>query len=192
MRYRLPPMATALVLLATLTLTGCSDADYGPPPKPVDLTRDATGYYCSMIVADHPGPKAQIHLAGRPQPVFFPSVVDAIAFLMMPGESKAVRAIYVNDMGRAYNWKSPEAGTWIDAHDAFFVLDSRRKSGMGQKEAVPFGTKEAAEEFVRTYGGYLARLKEVSANYIFPAADPVEPNPQSAPGSPSVRKEAAR
>ncbi len=192
MRNGLSFMAPALVMLATLGLNACSDAGHGPPPKPVELTRDATGYYCNMVVADHPGPKAQIHLAGLPQPIFFPSVVDAIAFLMLPGESKAVRAVYVNDMGSASNWTSPEPGTWIDANQAVFVLNSRRQGGMGQKEAVPFATRQAADRFVQAHGGHVARLSEVPGNYIFPGADVVEPAPPDVPTSPPVRKEAAR
>ncbi len=152
-------------------LSGCDGSDDGPPPKPVELTRDATGYYCQMIIADHPGPKAQIHLSGSTQPVFFPSVVDAVAFLMMPGESKAVRAIYVNDMARAKNWRSPEPGTWIDAKTAYFVINSTRKGGMGRKAAVPFGDKVAAEKFVSEYGGQIVRLSEIPSSYVLPGPE---------------------
>lgn len=192
MTYRRAPITLILCLLSASLISACGDANVGPPPKPVELTRDATAYFCNMIVVDHPGPKSQIHLAGRAEPIFFPSVVDAIAFLMLPGESKNVRAVYVNDMGRTDNWKSPDPGTWTDAYKAFFVLDSERQSGMGQKEAVPFGTKQDAEEFVREHGGHIARLEEVPATYIFPGADPDDPPNERTPNAAAVRTEASR
>lgn len=170
MRNQTLERAALLVMLMPL-LAACKNSNAGPPPGPVELTRNVNGYYCGMIVADHPGPKAQIHLNGRAEPIFFASVVDAIAFLMLPGESKAIRAVYVNDMGRAHNWETPEPGTWIDANEAAFVLDSRQQSGMGQKEAVPFATPEAAKVFVSKYGGRIAHLSEIPASYIFPASD---------------------
>ena len=70
--------------------------------------RDAVGYYCSMIVVDHGGPKAQIYLDAEAKPIWFSSVRDAIAFTLLPDEPKAIAAIYVNDMGRGV-WTRPDS-----------------------------------------------------------------------------------
>lgn len=164
-----PPFAALVMTLVSLVvLTGCKPADLGPPPKPVELTRDATGYFCQMIVLDHSGPKAQIHLANRDEPVYFPSVADALAFLMLPDETRRVRAFYVNDMARAKSWDNPEQGTWIDANTAFFVIDSKRKNWVGYKEAVPFGSEDAANKFIAVNQGRIVRLAQVPSDYVFP------------------------
>lgn len=172
--------AIAIGILATALLGACKEESAQLPP-PVEITRDDTGYFCRMIVADHPGPKAQIHLADRERPLFFPSVIDAVAFLMMPGESKAIRAVYVNDMGKAHNWTSPEPGTWINANTAYFVIDSKMVGGMGHKEAVPFGDKPEAEAFVAANGGRIVRLSEMPDAYVFPGS-----NGEAASAAPSA------
>lgn len=152
--------------IAMLALSGCYGETDTVLPAPQKLTRDAVGHYCGMIVADHKGPKAQLFVANNDTPIWFASVRDAFAFMMLPGEAKNVSAIYVNDMSRAANWNSPEQGTWINAREAFFVLDSTRKGGMGLKEAVPFGTKEAAATFADQHGGHVAGFSNVPADYV--------------------------
>jgi copper chaperone NosL len=149
-----------------LVLAGCFGESDAPLPGPRELTREAIGHYCQMIVADHSGPKAQIYVVGREAPFWFASVRDAFAFMMLPGEAKNVRAVYVNDMGKAANWDSPEPGTWIDARKAFFVLGSARKGGMGQKETVPFSSKEAAAAFISAHGGTITEFSKVSPDYV--------------------------
>ncbi len=149
-----------------LALSGCYGETDAVLPAPQELTRDAVGHYCGMIVADHSGPKAQIFMTDRDTPIWFASVRDAFAFMLLPGEAKNVRAIYVNDMGRATNWKAPERGTWINAREAYFVLDSARKGGMGLKEAVPFGTSEAATAFAIQHGGHVVSFPKVPADYV--------------------------
>ncbi|NIQ52250.1 MAG: hypothetical protein GWN85_01855, partial [Gemmatimonadetes bacterium] len=53
-------------------------------PLPVEITRDHIGYYCNMIVVDHVGPKGQVHIKGRADPVWFSSVRDTIVFTLLP------------------------------------------------------------------------------------------------------------
>jgi len=151
---------------AMLVLSGCYGETDAVLPAPQELTRDAVGHYCGMIVADHSGPKAQIFKADSDTPLWFASVRDAFAFMMLPGEAKNVRAIYVNDMGLAANWGSPEQGTWINAWEAFFVLGSKRKGGMGLKEAVPFSTSEAAKTFTVQHGGRIVGFSKVPSDYV--------------------------
>lgn len=157
-----------------LTLSACLEQNSAELPQPRELTRDAIGHYCGIIVVDHPGPKAQVFVAGRDEPVWFSSVRDAFAFTKLPGETKNIRAIYVNDMGRAKNWNAPEAGTWIDAGKAHFVLNSDRRGGMGAKETVPFSNSEAAAAFVDKHGGNTVAFSEVPADYVLG-----DDNPQS-------------
>ena len=68
--------ALALALLAS----GCDDApDAAAASPPRALTAAATGHYCNMNVLEHAGPKGQILLRSRAEPVWFTSARDALA-----------------------------------------------------------------------------------------------------------------
>ena len=74
-------LITIGVAVLGLLLGACEDDDRvaeAPPPR--DLTREAIGHYCNMIVVDHLGPKGQIFVRGVAEPVWFTSVRDTIAF----------------------------------------------------------------------------------------------------------------
>ena len=140
-----------VLLVATLTWA-CGDRQPATVMGPQELTRDAVGYFCGMTVLDHKGPKGQVFLTDRQQPLWFTSVRDTIAFTLLPGEPKNIAAIYVTDIGHA-NWNQPEPGTWIDARKAFYVLGSDRVGGMQAPEVVPFVTMEDAKLFIKQHGG---------------------------------------
>jgi copper chaperone NosL len=141
-------VAAAAAIAAAALLAGCGQEAAPPPmPLPDEVTYASVGRYCGMTLADHEGPKGQIHLQGQAEPVWFSSVRDTIAFTRLPEEPRDIAAIYVNDMGRARNWAQPEPGTWIDARKAWFVIDSDVRGGMGAPEAVPFSDPAAAQAF---------------------------------------------
>lgn len=156
---------TACVMLAVL-LAGCGKPAAAPPPQ--EVSKGAIAQFCGMSLAEHAGPKGQIFVRDVSTPFWFASVRDTIAFLRLPETPKNVVAVYVNDMARAHDWTHPEPGAWILADRAFYVIGSRRRSGMDTEEAVPFGTRTAAEAFAITHGGRVLRLTEVPDSYIFP------------------------
>ncbi|HSN33064.1 MAG TPA: nitrous oxide reductase accessory protein NosL [Ideonella sp.] len=160
-------------LLALMIAGGCDGKPTAaaPPPAPVEVQADSTGHYCGMLLADHEGPKGQIHLASRKETVWFSSVRDTIAFTRLPDEPRDITAIYVNDMGRAKNWAQPEPGTWIDARQAWYVIDSDRRGGMGAPEAVPFSDQAAAEAFRGRYHGRVVRLADIPDAYVLGPVD---------------------
>lgn len=177
---RMASMAGIAIGLALLVANGCErTAPAAPPPSPVEVTDDATGHYCGMLLADHEGPKGQVHLQGREGPVWFSSVRDTIAFLRLPEETGDVAAVYVNDMGRARNWDQPEAGTWVDAREAWFVIGSSRRGGMGAPEAVPFASEAAAAAFRDRHGGRIVRLDDIPDAYVLGPVElaPAAPEP---------------
>jgi copper chaperone NosL len=153
-----------------LVLSGCNDqktAESLPPPH--EMTALAIGHYCGMNVLEHTGPKGQIILASRKEPVWFSSARDAISFTMLPEEPKDIRAIYVSDMAKAPNWDQPGTTNWVDAKQASFVIGSRMKGGMGGDEAVPFSDRSAAEKFAAENGGRVVAFVEVPKDYVLGA-----------------------
>ena len=161
-----------LLALAAGLLAACdAEPEAVVPAAPVEVTADATGRYCGMLLADHEGPKGQVHLAGSEEPLWFSSVRDTIAFTRLPEESKDIAAIYVNDMGAAQNWAQPEPGTWTPAGDAWFVIESSRRGGMGAPEAVPFSDEAAADAFRTAHGGKLVRFDDIPEDYVLGPVD---------------------
>ncbi len=152
-------------LVAFILLPACGEDRSAEMPEPRELTRAAIGHYCNMIVEDHPGPKGQIFLSDRADPIWFSSVRDTIAFTLLPEEAKNIAVIYVNDMGRA-SWTAPEAGTWIDAKAAWYVVGSGRRGGMGAPETVPFAERSAAESFVAEHGGTVVVFADIPADAV--------------------------
>ena len=161
--------AASALLAAAVIASGCGDDDGTARPAARELTRDAIGHYCNMIVADHRGPKGQIFLKSREQPIWFSSVRDTIAFTMLPEEPKDIAAIYVNDIGRA-SWDAPEPDTWIDAREARYVIESNRAGGMGAPEAVPFSDPASAEAFADSYGGRVVAFADLPEALILGGA----------------------
>lgn len=149
----------AYLLGLALALAGCSPGADKPPP-PVLLDDEATAYYCGMIVITHPGPKAQIHVEGRADPLWFTSVVDGFAYLQSGEREGRILAFYVQDMGRAKSWEHPGRDAWIPARSAFYVWGSDRKGGMGTPALVPFAERAAAEAFVRIHYGRILDYRE--------------------------------
>jgi len=154
-------------VLGVLLVASCDDAEeVATVPPPQEPTREAIGHYCNMIVVDHSGPKGHIFLASRPEPIWFSSVRDTIAFTMLPEEADDIVAIYVNDMAQARNWDAPEPGTWIAAETAVYVIGSDRRGGMGAPEAVPFGDRDAALAFIARHGGRVVGFAEIPEDAI--------------------------
>lgn len=148
-------------------LLGChDDSKNAAAPSPAEPTADSVAHFCNMAVLDHPGPKGQIFLAGRKEPVWFSSVRDTFAFTMLPEEPKTIAAIYVNDMAKAKDWQHPEAGDWVEARAAWYVLDSDYHGGMGAREVVPFSDEKAARGFAAAHGGRVVRFAEVPESYV--------------------------
>lgn len=154
------------LLLAGLLVLGACQREAEKPPAPFAMTEDAMGRYCGMNVLEHAGPKGQIIPARYDEPIWFSSARDAIAYTMLPEEPKDFRAIYVSDMAKAPSWGKPGADNWIDARQAFFVIGSDAKGGMGAAEAVPFSTEQAAAAFVGRHGGRTVRFDAIPRDYI--------------------------
>jgi copper chaperone NosL len=154
-----------LAALVGLALSACKE-EVADRPLPVAMTAEAVGHYCQMNLLEHPGPKAQVHLDGLPDPLFFSQVRDAIAYLRMPEQSHAIAAIYVSDMSVAPSWDNPGAENWAAAEDAVYVVGARVPGGMGAPELVPFTTRVAAEAFAAENGGEILPLDAIPDDLV--------------------------
>ena len=72
-------------------------------------------------------------------------------------------------MARVKDWDQPEPGTWVDAHKALYVIGSRRRTGMGTDEAIPFGGAGAARLFADANGGRIVSFDEMPRDYVLTA-----------------------
>lgn len=141
-----------LLLIPLLALGACKE-EASVTPDPVLMTQEALGHFCQMNIADHGGPKGQVHLAGYPQPLFFAQARDVVAYLKTPEREAEITAVYVSDMGAAPSWRHPGDNNWIPADQAIYVIGAGVAGGMGAPEIVPFGDAASAEAFIATYGG---------------------------------------
>ena len=167
MRFALLPVAAVALAL----LSACSQQEEVAMPDPFPLDAEAIGRYCGMNVLEHDGPKGQIILTRLPEPIWFSSARDAVAFTMLPDEPKNIAAIYVSDMAVAASWEQPGADNWIDAKTAYYVLHSKQQGGMGVAETVPFSTEAAARAFVDANGGEIVRFADIPLDYVLGGAD---------------------
>ena len=125
-------------------------------PRPVEASTacDLDG----MLLADYPGPKAQLHYADGAAPVFFCDTVELFATLHRPEQVRKVAAAFVQDMART-DWDRPE-GYWIDAMSAFYVVGSKRHGSMGPTFA-SFSAQSAAQRFAEAHGGRVLPYADV-------------------------------
>lgn len=175
-------MKRVAVIAALMLLAACRQ-EVAQDTSPVEISADTIGHYCQMHLTEHPGPKAQVHLEGIPDPLFFSQVRDAIAFSRAPEQVAPILAIQVNDMGRpGATWDDPGVGNWIEAETAWFVIGSAREGAMGAPEAVPFASQDEAAAYAAAEGGTVTRLADIpDAAVLAPVAVPGLPEAGDAP-----------
>ena len=166
------------VIFGIVGLAGCNEEVAQAPPPPHELTPAAIGHYCGMNVLEHAGPKGQIILASRTDPIWFSSARDAIAFTMLPEEPKDIRAIYVSDMAKAPSWEDPGANNWVDARQA--LLCDRQAGSQGawvHLKQSRFRIEPPADKFAGENGGQVVTFDDVPRDYVLSsepgAADPM-------------------
>lgn len=163
------------ICLAALSIaSGCDDQKTATRPEAVTLTDHVIGHFDQMIVVGHRGPKAQVHLAGVTEPLWFTQVRDAFAYQRGEERDAEITAVFVNDMGRAETWDDPGPDNWIAAETALYVVDSDKRGGMGAPELVPFVDNAAAAAFAKQHGGRVIGFSDISDEMVL---GPVEIEP---------------
>ncbi|UCU98297.1 nitrous oxide reductase accessory protein NosL [Acidovorax radicis] len=154
-----------LASLGTLTglsgLAGCTQTDGSSAQAlaPVEIDRSTSCELDGMLLADYPGPKAQVHFAGQDKPSFFCDTVELFNTLLAGEQVRAVKAVYVQDMGKA-DWNAPQ-GHWIDGKAAVYVVGGKRTGSMGPTIG-SFAQETDAKKFAAEYGGKVLRFSEIT------------------------------
>lgn len=157
-RFLLAGAATGL-----LAACGGGDGGSGPSVAAIEIDPGSSCALDGMLLADYPGPKAQIHYDGVAQPDWFCDTVEMFSIYLNPEQARRVTALYVQDMGKA-DWERPR-GHWIDARTAIYVHGSTRRGSMGPTIA-SFATEADATAFAQAYGGKILRFADVTADMV--------------------------
>lgn len=131
-----------------------------------DATDDVSGKVrctvCGMFVAKYPNWLAQIHYDNLEQTKFFDGVKDMMVYYFNPelygGATRdTIKDIFVKDYYSLY---------WLSAQDAFYVVGSDVYGPMGH-ELIPFGSREAAENFHKDHNGkQILKFDEITPELI--------------------------
>lgn len=149
-------------LLAALLIAACGQ-QAAQNLAPVEITRSTACSLDGMILADYPGPKAQIHYANQPAPEYFCDLMELFAVYLKPEQARKVTAIYVQDMGQT-EWDNPQ-GHWVDARTAFYVAGSKKMGSMGPTLG-SFAKEEDARKFAAANGGKVLKFGEVTPEMV--------------------------
>jgi len=149
-------------LAGSAVLAACGDKA-GTQLIAVEIDPSSTCDLDGMLLADYPGPKAQIHFSGAPKPTWYCDTVEMFNTLLRPEQVRPILAVYVQDMGQA-DWEQPR-GHWFDAKTGFYVLGSKRHGSMGPTVA-SFKQEADAQKFIAGYGGRMLRYAEVKPEMV--------------------------
>ncbi|MBD3812374.1 nitrous oxide reductase accessory protein NosL [Thiobacillus sp.] len=154
------------LILASLTATllaACGQSTGPGAVAPLEITRDTSCSLDGMLLADYPGPKAQIFYAGQAEPDFFCDTIEMFHVYLTPEQVREVRGIFVQDMGKAA-WDEPH-GHWIDAKSAYYVYGSKREGSMGPTIA-SFALEQDATKFAAEYGGKVYHFADIQPDMV--------------------------
>jgi copper chaperone NosL len=146
----------AMAILITSALAACNSTEKAAGPR--EIASDTACSLDGMVLADYPGPKAQIHYA-QGEPDFFCDTVEMFSIYLRPEQKRGITGVFVQDMGKA-DWATPK-GHWIDARSAFYVVGSRREGSMGPTIA-SFSSENDAQRFAAEYGGKVLPFASVT------------------------------
>ena len=159
------PVRHTLILatLAATALAACGKSETQTAVVPLEISQSTSCALDGMLLADYPGPKAQIHYAGQAEPDFFCDTVEMFNIYLNPEQVRAVHGLFVQDMGKA-DWDDPR-DHWIDAKNAFYVHGSKRHGSMGPTIA-SFAQESDAVKFAAEYGGKVYRFADITRDMV--------------------------
>lgn len=149
-----------LLVVSYVVALGCTTKE--EPLAPINIDRTTSCSLDGMILADYPGPKAQIHYVNG-EPDFFCDTMEMFSIYLRPEQRKKVTALYTQDIGKT-PWEQP-TGHWIDARSAFYVYGSKQLGAMGPTLA-SFARREDAEEFARQHTGKVFEFTQITLDMV--------------------------
>jgi copper chaperone NosL len=161
-RRRLLLLTTLAATTGIAGLSACSPSAEAPI-VPAEIDPATTCDLDGMLLADYPGPKAQIFYAGQATPVWCCDTTEMFSLLLKPEQVRAVRAVFVQDMAAA-DWEQPR-GHWFDAKAGHYVLGSKRHGSMGPTLA-SFRNDADAQRFAGTHGGRVLAFAAVKPEMV--------------------------
>jgi copper chaperone NosL len=147
----------------TLTALAACGRQAEATPVPAEVDSASTCDLDGMLLADYPGPKAQLYYLGDPKPHWCCDTVEMFNTLLKPEQARQIRAVSVQDMALA-DWDHPR-GHWFDARTGYYVFGSRRHGSMGPTVA-SFRQEADARTFMARDGGKLLRYAEVTPEMV--------------------------
>jgi copper chaperone NosL len=148
-----------LFLLLMAPLFACEKDDKAAmSARPAAISAEDECALDGMIVANYPGPKAQILYREEGKRDFFCETKELFHLYAEPGMAARVVAIYVQDTA-GVEWEKP-VNNWIEAKGAYYVVGGNLQGSMGPTFA-PFKSREDAAPFVKKYGGEIMTFDEV-------------------------------
>jgi copper chaperone NosL len=159
------PLRLALILstLSVIALTGCGKSETLDAIVPQEISAGTSCSLDGMLLADYPGPKAQIHYVGQKEPDFFCDTVEMFHIYLKPEQLRVVRGLFVQDMGKA-DWDQPR-DHWIDAKHAYYVHGSDQHGSMGPTIA-SFAQETDAVKFATEHGGKVYRFTDITPDMV--------------------------
>ena len=159
------PLRLVLVYstLAAIALTACGKPDTPDTIAPMEIGAGTSCSLDGMLLADYPGPKAQIHYAGQEEPDFFCDTVEMFNIYLNPEQVRAVHGLFVQDMGKA-DWDVPR-NHWIDAKTAYYVHGSKRHGSMGPTIG-SFAQESDAVKFAAEHGGKVYPFADITPDMV--------------------------
>ncbi len=152
-------LACPLLLLA---LVACSD-DSIKSADALDFDEKTSCELDGMLLAEYPGPKAQIVFQGQTKPVYYCDTLELLHTLLLPEQKRLVSAAYVQDMAKT-SWDKPQ-GHWLKAEAAWYVQGSRKHGSMGPTFA-SFSQQSDAERFAKEHGGKVYAFNQIKAEMV--------------------------
>lgn len=154
---------TLTLAVLTAALAACGPSETSTTVVPQEIGQGTSCALDGMLLADYPGPKAQIHYAGQADPDFFCDTVEMFNVYLNPEQVRAVRGLFVQDMGRA-DWDEPR-DHWIEAKNAYYVHGSKRRGSMGPTIG-SFAQEADAAKFAAEYGGKVYRFADITPDMV--------------------------
>lgn len=156
-----------LLSIVLVTVIGCSEQSEQQQVihQAVAIESSDECHLCGMLITNFSGPKAELFRKGVTEAdgnsvKKFCSTRDMFSFYLDPENKRNVTTILVHDMSKA-PWNAPNDSYFIDARNAWYVVDSEKMGAMG-KTLASFSAKADADAFATEFGGSVIDFNAVS------------------------------